>query len=217
MVSGQLIVPIVENVALPAGVAGPEPLSFDVRCFLVPHSGGVVLVDTGMQPGAQPVQDALTGLGAGWDAVSDIVVTHAHPDHVGGLPAVVSRAPSATVWAGAGEPLAMATRSAAHGSRIQELRVIATPGHTAGHLCLLDEHRGILFAGDAIGTQDGRLTQGPPAFIADPERAAASLQRLADCRPDRLLCGHGAEIDNPAEALTTFVASTVEQRTGRSN
>jgi glyoxylase-like metal-dependent hydrolase (beta-lactamase superfamily II) len=101
-----MVVSIVENVARPAGVAGPQPLAFDTRCFLVAHSGGVVLVDAGMQTGAQPVEEALTGMGAGWDAVSDIVVTHAHPDHVGGLPAVVSRAPSAAVWAGPDEPLA---------------------------------------------------------------------------------------------------------------
>src|SRR5690242_7606094 len=122
-----MIVSIVENVALPAGVAGAQPLSFDVRCFLVPHSGGVVLVDTGMQPDPQPVEDALTGMGAGWDAVSNIVVTHAHPDHVGGLPAIVSRAPSAAIWAGPGEPLATATHPAVDGSRIRGLRVIATP------------------------------------------------------------------------------------------
>ena len=38
--------PVVMDVHLPAGVAGPDPLSFDVRCFLVPHASGVVLIDT---------------------------------------------------------------------------------------------------------------------------------------------------------------------------
>jgi glyoxylase-like metal-dependent hydrolase (beta-lactamase superfamily II) len=71
-----------------------------------------------------------------------------------------------------------------------------------------------LLAGDAVGTEDGRLTQGPTAFIADPERAATSLQRLTHYCPDRLLCGHGAEVDSPAAAQSRFVARTIEERTG---
>jgi hypothetical protein len=42
-----MIYPVVTEVHLPAGVAGPEPMDFDVRCFIVPHATGLTLVDTG--------------------------------------------------------------------------------------------------------------------------------------------------------------------------
>ena len=56
--------PIVIDVHLPAGVAGPDPMDFDVRCFLVTHSSGVVLVDTGTPESTTAIADGLTRIGA---------------------------------------------------------------------------------------------------------------------------------------------------------
>ena len=196
------------DVELPAGMAGPEPVAFDVRCFLVPHDDGVTLVDTGLQADAEPIAAALRETGAGWPDVTDVVLTHAHADHCGGLSTVTAKAPAATVWGGRGDDFPVATRTVVDGTAIRGLRVIATPGHTAGHLCLLDEDHGILFAGDAIGSQGGRLTQGPDLFIADHDLAAQSLRRLVEVRARRMLFGHGDEVANPAEALASLVGRT---------
>ncbi len=200
------VVPVVSDVELPTGMAGPEPMTFDVRCFLVPHEDGVALVDTGMRPDVEPIATALTAMGAGWPDLTDVVLTHEHPDHCGGLSTVVANAPSAAVWAGSGDTFPVPTRTADDGTVIRGLRVIATPGHTAGHLCLLDEDHGALFTGDAIGSQDGTLTQGPEPFIADHQQAARSLRRLAGLRAARLLFGHGDEVADPAGALARFVS-----------
>ena len=56
---------------------------------------------------------------------------------------------------------------------IHGLRVVATPGHTSGHLCLLDEDHGLLFTGDAIGAEAGRTrdlaaSQHPVATVGAP-------------------------------------------------
>lgn len=200
------VVPVVTDVSLPAGVAGPDPMSFDVRCFLVPHRGGVTLVDTGVQADAQPVADALTTVGAGWADLTDIILTHAHVDHCGGLVAVAAKAPSARIWAGSGESLPVVSRPADHGLLIRGLRIIATPGHTPGHLCALDEETGTVFAGDALGNQNGRLTLGPAMFITDQEEARHSLRRLAALQPSRMLFGHGQEVADAADGLLTFLA-----------
>lgn len=192
------------DVELPAGMAGPDPMTLDVRCFLVPHNDGIVLVDTGMQTDAQHIADALIAAGAGWDDLSDVVLTHAHPDHCGALSTVALRAPSAVIWGGTGDTFPAAARPAEDRTLIHGLRVVSTPGHTPGHLCLLDEDEGILFTGDAIGSQAGRLTQGPPTFIADAQQAARSLQRLVELGADRMLFGHGDEVANPADTLAHF-------------
>ncbi len=75
------------DVRLPAGVAGPDPLSFDVRCFLVAHPTGVVLIDTCLEGSDDLIAGGLERIGAVWSDVTDIVLTHAHVDHIGDCPA----------------------------------------------------------------------------------------------------------------------------------
>ena len=93
--------PVVMDVHLPAGVAGPDPLDFDVRCFLVPHAVGVVLIDTCLAGSNDPITFVLKQIGADWRDITDIVLTHNHPDHTGGLAEVMARTDGAVVWAGA--------------------------------------------------------------------------------------------------------------------
>src|SRR5436190_21394939 len=94
---------IIMDIHLPAGVAGPAPLDFDVRCYLVPHPDGLLLVDTGVVGSHVLMDPVLERLDAGWGDITDVVLTHNHPDHVGGLAEVVARARDCTVWAGAGD------------------------------------------------------------------------------------------------------------------
>jgi glyoxylase-like metal-dependent hydrolase (beta-lactamase superfamily II) len=204
-VSALRVVPVVTDVELPAGVAGPEPMSFDVRCFLLPHDDGVTLIDTGWHADGEPIAAALRGLGAEWTDVSDVILTHAHPDHVGALATVTALAPSATLWGGRDDVFPSPVRAVADGDTVRGLRIVATPGHTPGHLCVLDEDHGTLFTGDAVGSDSGGLTQGPEGFITDHWDAVRSLRRLADLRADRMLLGHGDEIPDPADALVRFV------------
>ena len=190
------------DVHLPAGFAGPDPMDFDVRCFLVPHATGISLVDTGLPGSAGEIGLALNRIGASWGNASDILLSHDHPDHVGGLAEVVALAPHATVWGNA--PLQ--ARALHDGETINDLRVIATPGHTAGHVSFLHSE-GILLAGDLVGSSDGRLVRAPAPFTADAARAEASLRALARIDASRILFGHGAEVDHPQQALATLLDS----------
>ena len=85
---------------------------------------------------------------------------------------------------------------------LQEWRVIETPGHTAGHICLFRESDGTLLAGDAITTmnQDNmfdvisqvKQVSGPPPYgTPDWEHARSSVRRLAALNPYTLAAGHG--------------------------
>jgi glyoxylase-like metal-dependent hydrolase (beta-lactamase superfamily II) len=87
-----LVEPVVQELRVPAGIAGPADLTFDVRCFLVAHPAGLVLIDTGPAGSADAIGAALDRVRADRDDVTDIVLSHLHPDHVGGLDEVASGA-----------------------------------------------------------------------------------------------------------------------------
>jgi glyoxylase-like metal-dependent hydrolase (beta-lactamase superfamily II) len=200
--AGQIICIPMEH-EIPAGAMGPAPMRLDVRAYLVPHATGLVLVDTGMDPAGDAIQTALAGAGASWSDVSDVVLTHAHPDHVGALDQVKASAPNVTVHAHPSERLPGAS-AVDDGSRVGTLRVFATPGHTAGHISLIDNDRGALLIGDCLGVVDGQLVRAPDPFTADRETAERSLERLRDLRDlrdGRMLFAHGPEIASPWTAL----------------
>lgn len=199
--------PVVMPLTLPPGLAGPEPVEMDVRAFLIADGDRVVLVDTGMDPSGTHLDAGLAELGASWAEVGDVVITHNHPDHLGGLDHVRARAPQATVWSGDQLPN---TRPVGDGDRIGPLRVLSTPGHTPGHVSLVDERSGDVLVGDCVGAVGGRLQRAPAVFTADAEAAERSLHRLAQVGGSRLLCAHGPEVADPWNSLDALLG--VNQR-----
>lgn len=193
-----MIHPIVSPVHLPAGVAGPDPMDFDVRCFLVTHATGITLIDTGLDQSVPLVTEKLAEIGGDWSDVTDVILTHHHPDHTGGLAEVIARAPGAAVWAGAEDTFPVAVKAAEDGETIRGLRVIATPGHTAGHLSLLATDDDVLLIGDLAGNQNGRLSRAPQAFTADPAEAERSLQKVSRLDFTHLHPSHGGPSDRQA-------------------
>jgi glyoxylase-like metal-dependent hydrolase (beta-lactamase superfamily II) len=80
------------------------------------------------------------------------------------------------------------------------LRVVATPGHTPGHVCFYLEEPGILFAGDALFHRDGELQLPPDGFNQDSILARRSLMALRSLRFDQCYFGHGEPILGQADA-----------------
>ena len=204
--------PIIIDVHLPAGIAGPAPLDFDVRCFLLTHASGVVLVDVGTAGSHGAIDAGLARAGAAWDDITDVVLTHRHPDHVGALAEVVATASRAMVWAGSDDRSAIPydgeMQSLVDGQSVRELRVLHTPGHTPGHCSFVLDEPSILFAGDIVGSAGKSLTRGPAPFTADPDMAERSLRRIAGLEFDRVLFGHGDEIPDPLGALRSLLIQT---------
>ncbi len=199
--------PAVTRMEAPPGVLGPDPVSFDVRCFVVPYADGIVLVDTGPPGNAKTIEAALARVGAAWSDVSDIVLTHAHFDHAGELAEAADRALGATLWAGALDIAEIhledgpEVRPLFEAGRVRDLTILETPGHTPGHISLLHEVGSILLIGDLVGSVDGALSFGPPAFTADQVLSRQSLARMAELSPDRILFSHGAEVSQPSAAI----------------
>jgi glyoxylase-like metal-dependent hydrolase (beta-lactamase superfamily II) len=176
-----------------------------VSAYVLVSENQAVVVDTGTEGSETDIEDALTALGLGWYAVEHVIFTHRHPDHVGGATAVLEAAPDAEAYAGQEEALVIATprpiTPVGDGDDVFGLQIIATPGHTAGHISVLDPVAGVLVAGDAlVGAADGGRVAGPDAaFTADMDMAIESVRKLADLEFDTVLFGHGNPVEEGAD------------------
>lgn len=157
------------------------------------HDGRHALV---VDPGdAAPVLQALQTHGL---ELQGILVTHHHPDHVGGL-APLQQASGAPVYGPAKEQIPLLTQGLVAGQQVSLLgldwQVIEVPGHTAGHLAFFApdvDGAPLLFCGDTLFSGGcGRLFEGTPAQMQ------ASLDRLA-ALPDatRVCCAHEYTLSN---------------------
>ena len=147
-----------------------------------------VVVDPGE---AAPVAAALDAQGL---ALAGILVTHHHPDHVGGIDALRPRL-QGPVWGPARETMPQPCTPLNGGDSIEVLGirfdVIDVPGHTAGHIAYHASSTGageapVLFCGDTLFSGGcGRLFEGTPAQMHQ------SLSRLAALPGDsRVCCAH---------------------------
>src|SRR5690606_15219315 len=137
-----------------------------------------------VDPGdAGPVERALAERGL---ALTAILLTHHHPDHVGGVRELVDRwrpvvyGPRAEAIEGIDRRLAGGDRFVAEGTGTA-LRVLDVPGHTRGHIAYVaepfgDDPRPLLFCGDTLFAAGcGRLFEGTPAQMLDSLAQLAAL------------------------------------------
>ena len=214
-----------------------------VNAYLVPEDDGLTLVDTTLPRSAKAILAAAGRLGA---PIVRILLTHAHQDHIGSLDALAAALPDAEVLITArdarllakdltldpGEPGKLRgsytgaqtkpTRTIEPGERIGSLDVIAAPGHTPGHVALLDVRDRTLLCADAFSTLGGVETTArvnprfPFPALATWHRptALASARALRALEPARLAPGHGKVVESPGAAMDAAIqraaASTPE-------
>lgn len=70
-------------------------------------------------------------------------------------------------------------------------QVIATPGHTPGHISLFMEEVSIVITGDAIALENGLPVIANPQFTLDIEQAAESMEKLLAMKAKTYYCYHG--------------------------
>ncbi len=167
------------------------------------------LVDAGVgDPGhLAALQAALDARSARLRAV---LVTHGHPDHAAGAPAL-ARLHGAACW-----KFPWPARDGSHpirwvpmrdGQAIEaageRLEVVHAPGHSPDHVVLWHEDSRTVFSGDLV-------IQGGSVMIdwahgGDMIQYLQSLVRVRELRPRVLLPAHGPPISNPAELLSAYL------------
>ncbi len=160
------------------------------------RTGGTVcaVVDPGE---AEPVIETLKSRGLD---LRYILLTHHHPDHIGGM-AALKQLTGATVFGPGDERIAGVDHTMTEGddAGLADLglsfRVIEVPGHTRTHIAFYGH--GCLFSGDTLFSVGcGRLFEG------SPEQMQVSLDKLAALDPQtRVYCGHEYTVANCQFAL----------------
>lgn len=201
-----------------------------VNAFLVREDDGFTLVDTTTGRGAGALIEAARRAGA---PIRRIAVTHGHGDHVGLLDDLRDQLGSEVevlipdlderILAGETEGKfpgswptvrTRADRRLVAGDRVGSLEVVATPGHTPGHVAYLDTRDRAVIAGDTF-TAYGRLVTSDRLRLPFPLAAAASWdgdQVRASARvvralePSVMVVGHGPVVRDPLPRIDKALA-----------
>ncbi len=197
-------------IVLHAQNPGPMTAGGNQTYLLVDESGDATLVDAGVGV-PRHLASIERELGARRAVLTRVLVTHGHSDHASGAPALAARHPAASFakfpWPGEDNRYNVEWRPLADGDSIpigrETLTVVHTPGHCPDHVAFWHEPTRTAFTGDLIvaggsamihWSRGGSLT----AYLA-------SLNRLADMRPSRLLPAHGSAVEQPAEVLARAI------------
>lgn len=198
-----------------------------VNAYLVREVDGFTLVDTTLG-GAADTLVAIARQSGG--EIKRIALTHGHLDHAGSVDALRERL-GAAVEVSMSDLDAPASRDDGKrrgswakldttpdvllhgGERIGSLEVVATPGHTPGHVAFLDTRDRTLIAGDTFTTYvrteipNHYLQAFPFAAMGtqDPREILESARALRDLEPTVLLAGHGPAVTSPARAIDAAI------------
>jgi glyoxylase-like metal-dependent hydrolase (beta-lactamase superfamily II) len=213
------------------------PVVFPMNCYLVQEEDGLTLVDSTIFSPAEDVAALAKRLGK---QLRRVTLTHAHGDHVGGVAGLRTMFPGVEISISerdgrilAGDKALLPTeaqtpvkgqfvkvdwkpdRLLTPGDRIGSLEVVASPGHTPGHIAFLDVRDRALIAGDAFQTRGGVAVSGDLRllfpFVAmatwNKPAALASAVALRALNPSLLAIGHGEALSNPAAVMDRAIES----------
>ncbi len=90
------------------------------------------------------------------------------------------------------------------------VRIVATPGHTPGHISLYFEKSKTLITGDALTSDSGTLHGPMPQATPDMETAKASVRKLAELDVDTIVCYHGGLVTDDANGQLKRVAAEMQ-------
>jgi glyoxylase-like metal-dependent hydrolase (beta-lactamase superfamily II) len=181
-------------------VLAPNPGPFTgagTNTWLLESEGALLVIDPGpiIPVHRQAVIDAL-----GDRRPEGVLVTHTHPDHAPLANPLAGELAVPAYGYGPGpefEPDQVLTEGSRLGLGGEDLTVLHTPGHADDHLCFLVGR--VLFTGDLI-------IGGSSVMVEDASAYLRSLIRLQGMDLERLLPGHGAEMDRPAEVIDWYLA-----------
>jgi glyoxylase-like metal-dependent hydrolase (beta-lactamase superfamily II) len=186
---------------------------------------GDTVIDSGTGFNFTRLHTLLKMLGKSLESFSQVINTHSHFDHIGGNgyfteAKIAAHEEDAKVIENADEKGSYAEFFEGHlhprkvetklkdGDVIEGLKVIHTPGHTPGSICLLDEKKGILFSGDTIFSDGVGRTDMPGG---DEEALSKSIELVSGLKYSKILPGHGEPIlENASKVIADMLKAPTE-------
>lgn len=186
------------------------------------------LVDCGFAGSGRRIERAIARQGRSIGELARVMITHGHPDHAGGARELAARGATILIHPADVERLRTTWRDVARRPSRQGvfaamtpeppavqpiedgdvlpvlggLRVVHTPGHTPGSVCLYGARDRVLFVGDNLQRRFGRLSFASSLYSEDPAQARRSMSRLAALDVETMVFGHFAPLETGAgEAL----------------
>ena len=206
-----------------------KPPATHTNCYLIYTTNELLIIDPG-----SPYEDERQALAAVVDellsagrTLREIVLTHVHPDHLGGVNSLrehlAQTRPGIAVTVAAHRLTAVALPAEMHAERFIEdedvielsgepqisLRALHTPGHARGHLCFHEARTGTLITGDNIVGLGSVLIDPPEGNMRD---YLASLARLCSLSGLSVLFpGHGPAIANPYRKIDEYISHRLDR------
>lgn len=194
------------------------------------------LVDCGYAGQANRLARAIEAEGRSPKELRLVVVTHGHPDHAGsarelaaaGVTVLIHPADGAALRTTWRDVVARPSRGRVFAAMTPEpptfqpiedgdvlpmlggLRVIHTPGHTPGSVCLYGERDRVLFVGDSLERRFGRVSFASRLYSDDYEAARRSVKRLAQLDVRSVVFSHFAALHEGAREVLVALAAQVE-------
>ncbi|HEX9544333.1 MAG TPA: MBL fold metallo-hydrolase [Pyrinomonadaceae bacterium] len=201
-----------------------KPPATHTNCYFIYTSQELLIIDPGSpyEDEQQALAEAVDDLVGGGRSVHEIVLTHVHPDHVGGVNALKKHLGAQTKVAAhrlTAEPLSETIRVDRliedgdaidlKGSPEISLQAMHTPGHARGHLCFHEERTGTLISGDNIvglGSVLIEPSEGNMSDYLDSLRRMRALPNLSV-----IFGGHGPAIANPYTKLDQYISHRLDR------
>lgn len=195
------------------------PPATTTNCYIVGHERLWIIdpgsPDAGEQQRLLDLLDELTQDGA---ELAGVLLTHHHPDHVGGVAALCA----ARNLKAHGHPLTLARLDPAvpRGDAIDDggsislgsspdgstdawqLTAIHTPGHDKGHLCFAESRYGTMIVGDMLSTISTIIIDPPEGHL---QTYMQSLERIADAPMSTLYPAHGPAVKNGHKLVQKYI------------
>jgi glyoxylase-like metal-dependent hydrolase (beta-lactamase superfamily II)/8-oxo-dGTP pyrophosphatase MutT (NUDIX family) len=204
-----------------------RPPATHTCCYLIHTSEEMLVVDPGSpyEDEQQALAECLDEMIAEGRRVKEIIITHLHPDHIGGVNVLKTHL-GGDVPVAAHALTAEALRDIDSGVHVDRLiadgdvitlegepqvRLTAmhTPGHARGHLCFHDAERGALLTGDNIVGVGSVLIDPPEGNMRDYLNSLERMRSLPNLSV--LFGGHGPAVATPYRKLDEYISHRLER------